>query len=78
MASEATTQEHVHFAQECSMLMSALMKMASACPDLIPRVLVFLASVLRNAQHLHAAIVQRAHEYVRLCKYPRYYNYCVI
>lgn len=51
-------------------LISSMCKLCGKCPDLVSRVIVCLANLMKHSESLHASVVQRANEAIRLLRYP--------
>ena len=51
-------------------LISSMVKICGRCPDLVPRVIVCLTNLVKHYDSLHASVVQRANESIRLLRFP--------
>jgi hypothetical protein len=56
--------------QSLNILISAMCKACGRCPDLVSRVVVCLANLIKHADCLHPSVLQRANEATRLLRFP--------
>jgi hypothetical protein len=54
----------------CQHLYVNNVQLAGKCPDLVPRVTVCLVNLLRHTSVMHASVIQRANESIKLLRYP--------
>lgn len=69
---EERVEEKAYSTRLMIIIISALAKLASRWQDLVSRVIICLAKVIKQKECFHPSVQQRAHECIQILKFPRY------